>query len=242
MKRLGMLILIVCVGGFLFQMLFPSVTFRYRLVLDATDGAKNVTGSSVLSVTFTKDSPFVGDLSRGGSWVTGEAMTLPLHGDRTLVMLLAPGGQGRSDPGSILSGVFKLNVYDLLNKPFVRTPVITGSRPLPPELLPLIVMLDDAQKPTSARYVPVLQFPARADRDVSITGVSIEMIDDGIWPLTIFGVTGTQPTRGIELKLPWLVLRGVLSREALLTFWQAITSSGYQRSGSMELTQLFKRG
>src|SRR3954451_19966553 len=100
MKWLGIVVAAVAIAFVGWKLLYPSVTLRYRLTLEALVDGKPAVGSGVAEVTYSKQSRFAGqrDLVVG---YRGEAVVLDLDSRGTLFALLKADTDSRSNPESI---------------------------------------------------------------------------------------------------------------------------------------------
>lgn len=60
MKGLGILVALIIGAVVIYSVVFPSVTVRYRLTLEAQVDGEPRTGSGVIEVTYSKQSSFAG--------------------------------------------------------------------------------------------------------------------------------------------------------------------------------------
>jgi hypothetical protein len=223
MKRLTVLAALIVAAIVIFQLAYPSAAIRYRLTLEADVNGKPASGSGVIEVTYRAVPRLLGASSSTTTEVRGDAISIAV-GPSVVLALLAP----PNAPENIVPILFGVPRDD-----FSRIRALSGTRNLPPELLPPLVRLDDPRDSSTAKLVG----PSSLSLGTSLRSASIEIVDAGHWPLTAFGVSGIPVTRGIENILPW-----VTSESDRLTFWKAIYSSGFRSNGNIEIKTLLTRG
>ena len=237
MKRFGIGLAIIIIALTIYRAFFPSATVRYRLMLEVQVDGQAKTNSNTIAVTYSKNLRFLGSSADVSVDVDGEALQLDLGSRGLLLVLLAAGKDRGSDPEFLGPIVFGLSKGGLGFGNIAHVAELRGHRNLPVELLPLMVILRSPNDPTTLQRIDAKQFPATLVDGVTLNQPTLEIIDDGIWPLSFFGLTGAAPTSGIEARLPWLN-----DPAAQSSFWQSLLASGYRPNGSIEIMQIFKRG
>jgi hypothetical protein len=183
---------------------FPSVTTRYRLTLEAIVDGETKTGSGVIEVTYGKNSK----LSRSeiSINVRGEAVALDLGSRGTLFALLREGVDIRSGPEWI---VFRAAGFPYGNLPspvedgFRQVRRLSGTFELPLTSLPLLVRFRDPNDQLTVEKVDPLDIAASFGSGAKLTHATLQIVPAGIWPWSLWGITGEPITGGIEQKLPW---------------------------------------
>lgn len=241
MKRLakwfGTLAISSLVGVVLFAVVFPSVTVRYRLTLEALVDGVSKGGSGVFEVVYSTNPRLLGAASEIQSKVTGEAITMDLGRRGLLLVLLAAGENPRSSPEDIIPYTFSLTQGGGGARDFKFIAALKGELNLPFDLLPLAIILSDPSNPSSVARVDGGAFPVELGQDVRLVRANIKILDDGIWPLSLLGISGTRPNAEIAARLPWLRNNKIMNQ-----FWQSLYATGYRPNGSIELMSLFTRG
>lgn len=234
MKRLILLVSLIAFAWWLFA---PAATIRYRLVAEIELGGEARVGSGVIQVSYSRNIPFLG--SRGGtnSAVEGEAVSIDIGPNDTLLVLLHPGPLSvRSGPEDIIPNLFGVVNGGFSPEAFPRINAVEGKREVPLELLPAMVRVRNVKNPKSAvLFVPPGGQPP--NQDLILKRVVIEIVSSGIWPLNEFGITGTSITHAIQQKLPW-----VDSEELRKDFYGALYTSGFRPNGTVEIKSLLMRG
>ena len=207
-KWLGALIALTAACVVMYRISYPSVTIRYRLILQAEVDGQSKTGSGVREITYAKV-PMIGSISVIGSGAEfrGEAVALDLGTKGTLFALLKEGSDPRSSPEWIVPRAAKFPhgiLPDPIEKGLQQVSQLSGKYELPLTSLPLLVRFRDLKDPRSVERVDPLNIGKSFGDGAMLTRVTLEIVPAGIWPLSWFGVTGEPITTGIEGKLVWL--------------------------------------
>jgi hypothetical protein len=234
MKRPVILISLIALAWGLIN---PAVMIRYRLVAEMEWNGQPRAGSGVIQVIYSRNIPFLG--SRGGmnSAVEGEAVSIDIEPNDTLLVLLHAGPLSvRSGPEDIIPNLFGVVKGGFGSEDFSRINAIKGQREVPLELLPAMVRVRNTKDPKSAvLFVPPGgQHP---NQDLILKRVVIEIVSSGIWPFNEFGITGTGIARAIQSKLPW-----VDSEESRKAFYGGLYDSGFRPNGTVETKSLLMSG
>jgi hypothetical protein len=230
MKRFIVVAVLIAAAIAIFQLAYPSVTIRYRLTLEVDADGKPATRSGVVEVTYRRIPRLLSASASLIAEARGDAISIAI-GPSTVLALLAPGND--RSPEDIIPVLFGVPRGEISSDNFSRIRALSGTRNLPPELLPPLVRLDDPHNPSTATLVG----PSSLGFGASLRSASIEIVDPGHWPLTAFGVSGVPVTREIEKTLPW-----VTSQSGSSMFWKALYSSGFRSDSSVEVKMLLTRG
>lgn len=236
MKLLRTLAVIAVLTVVACQMIYQPVTVRYRLTIDALVEGVGKSSSGVFEVIYTANPRLLGATNEKGARVTGEAIAMDLGRRGVLLVLLAAGKNQRSSPEDIVPYAFGLTQGGIGVRDFNSIAALEGERNLPFDLLPLSVILGDPTNPVSVARVDGETFPIDLGQEVRLVRVNLRILDDGIWPLRLLGISGTRPSSGIETRLPWL-----RNDKAINQFWKSLYATGYRPNGSIELMTLFIR-
>jgi hypothetical protein len=238
MKRALVRFALICAVAYVaVKIFYPSTTIRFKLAVEAEVKGAPTTGETVIAVTYAQTTHFLGASASIAITVEGEALHMEIDDGRLFLMLLTPGLRTNSDPGIIVPALFHLTPSDLTEYntvPDERMP--RGTRLLPIDLVPVMAVLDNRLKPSSARFVDAPEMPVRFGDDLTIRGVRLTILEDGIPGLRSLGFTGTQPVSGIKTLLPW-----IRNQAAQLEFFNTLKSTGYQAASSIDVTRMFKR-
>lgn len=205
-KWIAVILATVIAAIALYSIAYPSVTFRYRLTLEATVDGEIKQGSGVIEVIYQKRMS-IGAMGRDvGIRYRGEAVVLDLGSRGSLFVLLRQGTDSRSGPESIVlqtfglpGGAFPGWGAESLNK--LRS--LSGKREVPLDSLPALVRFRDMNDPLTVEPVS----PDIAERfgpGTRLRRATLELVPAGVWPFNSFGITGEPVTTGIDKKLPWL--------------------------------------
>ncbi|QWG21943.1 hypothetical protein KMZ93_18375 [Bradyrhizobium sediminis] len=206
MRWLGIFAALVVAAIVAYKTVFPSVTVRYRLTLEAQVDGEPKTGSGVIEVTYSKQSRFAGqrDLIVG---YRGEAVVLDLGSRGILFALLKADTDNRSIPESIVLRAFNFPGGAFpgpsVEEGLKQLQRLSGKRELPLTSLPLLVHFRGSNDPTTIERVDPLDFEKSFGAGARLVRATLEIVPAGIWPFNSYGLTGEPITRGIEAKLPW---------------------------------------
>lgn len=208
MKWIGIAFALILGALLLHDISYPSLTLRYRLVLEAeVDGEPRI-GSGVIEVTYSKQSRFAGQSDLAVSH-RGEAVVVDLGSRGTLFALLKAGSDSRSIPESIVlrafnfdGGAFPGPTVEAGQKQLRQ---LSGKRELPLTSLPLLVRFRDLNDPMTAETVNPFDISKNFGTDARLVRATLEIVPTGVWPLNSLGVTGEPITMGIQKRLPWLM-------------------------------------
>lgn len=216
--KFGVIIAVVIVGLIMaYSIAYPATSYRFRVTLNVETPEGLKTGSSVMEVR-TRRYPAWTTLgaNRGQTTLTGEAVFVGLGPGsdgklRNVIALLVYGPRGE-----------KVNFYWLPDTAFephykqkVSSPGSLGSswelRKLPVgtsaelrgDLVPTLVTFADLNDAKTARAIRPDEFPQVFGKGVTFRDAKVEIVSPGIWPLTVFGLSGEPVTGGIEKKLLW---------------------------------------
>ncbi len=171
--------------------------YRYRLTLEIETPNGLKTGSSVLEVRMSEHVRFLPDMPVVGARLLGEAVVVDLGQGRNLVALLGGGPTGSEEDWMVRVPImaFHLTGLSWKEKAVALTGPYRGTRAeLSREMLPTLVTFSDIADPKTARIVALDELVQVFGPDVRIHGAWIEMTKDRV-------------TRGIELRLPCLVVQ-----------------------------------
>ncbi|MEH2508331.1 hypothetical protein V1290_007142 [Bradyrhizobium sp. AZCC 1578] len=208
MKWLGIAFALILGALVLYDISYPSLTLRYRLVLEAEVDGEPKIGSSVVEVTYSKQSRFAGQSDLAGSY-RGEAVVLDLGSRGTLFALLNAGSDSRSMPESIILRAFNFDggafPGPTVDEGLKKLRQLPGKRELPLTSLPMLVRFRDLNDPMTVEKVDPLDISKSFGGGARLVRATLEIVPVGIWPLNSFGMTGEPITTGVEKRLPWLI-------------------------------------
>jgi hypothetical protein len=232
MKRLTIFAAFIIAAVIIFQLAYPNATVRYRLTLEADVDGKPSTGSGVVEVTYRANPQLLGASAEFVINVRGEAVALDLGQRGTLFALLTAGEDSRSGPEWIVLRAFNFPGGALpspMEKGISDVRKLSGKVELSLESLALLVRFRDTNDPITVEKVDPLNLDQSFGPGVKLKRATLEMMSDGFWPFSWFGITGVPVTREIDQKLPW-----VSEKSSIATFWRALYSSGFRPNGSIE--------
>jgi hypothetical protein len=198
--------------------MYPSASWRYRLTLDVEtpDGVKS--GSSVIEVGGSAQ-PRITPESVASFSVKGEAIAVDLGGRGVLFALL----NRDADVDYPIHIVFQQfpYVHDYVFEDGTKKRLEHGGEAtrkglsyyanlraksnLPQSQLPSLVRFRDLNNPKSVELVDPTDLVKSFGAGITLKSATIEMVDQGYWPLNQMSITGEPITRGIENRLPWLL-------------------------------------
>jgi hypothetical protein len=206
MKWLAIIVALAVAAVVGFVTMYPSVTKRYRLTIEAEVDGQPKTGSSVIEVTWRKQ-PRIGESPSLTYGSRGEAVVVDLGTRGALFALLKAGDDIRSAPQTIIlrafdfpGGIFQGPPDEVL-RDFDR---LSGKRELPLTSLPMLVRFRDLNDPKTVEQVDPLNIARNFGAGTKLVRATLEIVSAGIWPFNRYGVSGEPVTTGIEKRLSWL--------------------------------------
>ncbi len=186
-----LLILALLIGSVFaaWKVIYPSVTVRYRLTLEAEVDGKPVTGSGVIEATYAKQprvSPEAGSMTES---VRGEAVALDLGERGILFAILKAGGDANYRPEAIVLYGFGPGYHQTSDRwGWIRSR--RGKADIPLDKVWMLVRFRDISDPKSIEQVDPNDLEKSFGPGVKLTRATIEITNDPV-------------TTGIEKKLPW---------------------------------------
>jgi hypothetical protein len=208
-KWLGPLLLLAAlVIGDQIRINRPGHKYRLTVTVETPDGIKSASG--VMAVHPDRG------YSRGGQTRTkGDAVLVDLGGGKNLVALML-----HIDGNSLdLDGMnyLALRAYEAAgrNATFKTMSQMSGAVPVTAALIPVVVTFANPGDPGTAHTASPDDLAATLGTGFRLQGLSVEVVQNGFWPLDFGGPLGEPVTRGIEAKLPWLNGTDNAARRAL---------------------------
>ena len=207
MKWIAIILAAAIAAVLLYKIAFPSVTFRYRLTLEAEVDGQAKTGSGVIEVTYGKRLS-IGAVGRDVHVsFRGQAVALDLGARGTLFALLKAGSDSRSGPESIVLSIFGLPGgafpgWD--TESLKKLWSLSGKRELSFDKLPKLARFRDINDPMTVEAVNPFNVAESFGADARLVSATLEIVPTGYWPLNLFGITGDPLTTGIQQRLTWL--------------------------------------
>jgi hypothetical protein len=173
-----------------------SAELRYRLTVRVQVDDRVVEGSSVNLVYYQRETQLLGTNSHMLSAAGGEATVVHL-GSRGHLFALIKRNEDRNDqssPERALPIAFGISPYGNVDpKDFSTLRGLSGTRTLPPEIMPLLVRFQDINDPASVQRVDPADLAASFGPGVRLLDISMTIVGDR-----------TPLTTGIIRLLPWL--------------------------------------
>jgi hypothetical protein len=211
-------------------------TWRYRLTIevDTPEGIKS--GSSVIEVRAARQ-PKLTPETTTDIGISGEAVVVDLGEGKYLFCLLTspdlmsspaqfvfdmypfrhsngkPGGQ--TTPEGI---AYYSSLYSKLEG---------ARRDVHKDALPILVYFRNINDPKTVEIVDPRNLAKNFGIGVALKSGSIEMVDAGIWPFNVFGLTGAPITKKIKSFLPWLI-----TQDWRQEFWNELRKKLQPNGGS----------
>lgn len=224
----------VLVGIFSAVFFYDTVTYRYRLTLEADTPGGIRSASGVLEVESTEIKWGFMEMRGVSHQLKGDAIILDLGRGKHIIAVLGTGERGEQG-----LDYMALRAFQRMRSNVVWSNVgnQSGRIPLDIDLMPTLIRFEIMNDPSTAqivyawgRKIETTRFPGGSqdyDRGPELKvddfeshfglgyrfrGAYIEVVPVGWWPLNLIGITGVPITRGIDSKLPWLkTLRGYLN-------------------------------
>jgi hypothetical protein len=191
----GVLIVVALATVVWYDMVYPGVTVRYRLTLEAQVDGELKTASGVREVTYTKQPQLAAqhELAIG---YRGEAIALDLGSRGTLFALLKEDTDDRSGPEWIVLRAFGFSGGSLpspVEEGVKQVSRLSGRRELPLDSLPRLVRFRDINDPKTVEGVHPFNIAERFGADTRLVRATLEI------------VSPSEPiTTGIDQRLKWL--------------------------------------
>jgi len=173
---------------------------KYRLTVDVETPQGRKSANGILAVH-----PYRGYSGLGPTRTVGDAIFVDLGDGKNLVTLLAHVDENLDldDINYVAlraysTGSGKRVSFNEMNRQ-------TGTVPVTGKLIPVLLTFADPANPGTARNVPPDDAEAVLGKGYRLHGISAEVVPNGFWPLDFGGALGEPVTRGIQLKLPWLI-------------------------------------
>ena len=188
--------------------MFTSSTWRYRLTLEVETPEGTKTGSSVREVTVTSASKLDVDMT-GHAYVSGEAVAVDLGQRGVLFALMNRGAQVDNGIYIVIEAFPWSKGIGNVYYPDARAyyDKLRAKTDVPLSKLPTLVRFRDINDPKTVELVDPNDLAKGFGAGVALKSATIEMVDDGIHPLSNLGITGEPMTTGIEDSLPWWNIR-----------------------------------
>lgn len=206
MKWLGIIAALVVAAIVAYKTVFPSVTVRYRLTLEAQVDGEPKTGSGVIEVTYSKQSELASQHELV-VYFRGEAVMLDLGPRGALFALLKGDTDGRSGPEWIVLRAFNFPGGSLprpVGEGVKQVQRLSGKRELPLTSLPMLVRFRDLNDPMTVERVDPLDIGKSFGAEAKLVRATLEIVPAGIWPFNFYGLTGEPITNAIDERLLWL--------------------------------------
>lgn len=205
MKRLRILATIMVLAVIAYHVVYPSVTVRYRLTLEAAVANKPELGSGVLEVTY-RQVPRLWATSDSIIDVEGESVALDLGASGVLFCLLKGNDDYWQGAEGLVPYAFGLGGVPRPTSEGIRQiGRLSGKVDIPLTRLPLLVRFRDLNDPKSIEKVDPLNIAATFGADARLVRVTLEVISSKSWPFSLANLANDRISSGIETRLPWLV-------------------------------------
>ncbi|WP_427964340.1 hypothetical protein [Altererythrobacter sp.] len=191
---IGVPLVLAAAGYLIWQVRYPTYTYRFRMTVEVNTPEGLATGSSVYEVQAERTTTFMtGNDRHWGS--RGEAVAVDLPGGRTLFALLKTSAHFGDMAGLSMNSLhpgFPGTGYDVVG---VAKELSKGMHKGPAEVAPadypMLVTFGDLGDPTSVALVDPDDLAASFDEGVSLKRITVQITRDPV-------------TTGIEQRLGWL--------------------------------------
>jgi hypothetical protein len=199
MKWLGIAFAAVVAGFVLYKISYPTYSCRYRMTVNVEVDGQMRSASSVIEFRVSKQLRFLPDVNPIKFDAVGEAVFIDMDG-RSLIALLKSGeyAQDGDFPLRVVPAHFKLN----MDRQRASLASLRGKWELADKDLPTLVTFSDANNAATLRIIRPDQLEQTFGPNVHWRGVVIEMTTDPV-------------TRGLEARLPFLVLQKNVLRDPI---------------------------
>lgn len=169
---------------------YPTATWRYRLSLTIEGHNETYNGSGVFEVAEWRTPKFLPDVRPTGHSIYGEAIFIEMKDGKNLVLTLG-NDRTRQLSSSALYVSQKAFLYGHPTRKFTDLPRVSLRTEIPLEWLPLLVTFQDVSDPNSYRVVNPIDLTIASDEGLRIVSAMVETTRD---PVTI----------GINEMLPFM--------------------------------------
>jgi hypothetical protein len=215
MKWLGIAFAVIVMGVVLYQIRYPTYTYRYRMTVNVEVAGQTRSGSSVIEARVSKQPVFLPGVNPLEYSERGEAVFVDLGGQGNIIVALlasGPYGEGAAYPSFVVPPHFKLNLFD--DRQLASLPTLRGRWELANKDLPTLVTFSNPSDPATAKVIRADQLEQSFGPRVHWRGIVVEMTTDAV-------------THDIESKLPWVTkLTTGLSGGSVLLFPGKFTVNG----------------
>jgi hypothetical protein len=201
LKKFALIAAVLISGYVVWGLVYPSASWRYKLTIavETPEGIK--TGSSVIQVNAGRQPELLGYGTAIG--IRGEAAAVDL-GERGVLLSLLVSKTDVDYGYRIVFEQFPFQYGGLTKEGIAHYASLRAKAELSPSQLPMLVRFRDTNDPKTVELVDPNDLAKSFGADVQIKSATIEMVNVGIWPFSMFGITGEPVTRGIATKLGWL--------------------------------------
>lgn len=211
MRALAIVVVVFLVGAIGYALVYPTLSYRFRITLnvETPDGVK--AGSSVMEVRHRQYPAWISlGNNTGESSLSGDAIFVNLGADnrgkpRNLFGLLALGQQAESIdfyqlPGKAFEPLWRRQsaAFRGAAEEVAKLPVGTKVE-LSSDQLPTLLTFSDISDPASGRLIAPDEFSTVFGAGVRLQSATIEIVPSG----NRLGIGGEPITRGVARHLPW---------------------------------------
>lgn len=187
---LGFLIAIIGIAVFLYNLAYPTYTYRCRITVDVDTPEGLRSASNVVQIDYAFQ-PILGSAPSSVSHVQGDAIFIDLGNGRNVVSLLNvldSNGGIFEYPSTVIFGAFKVDEDS--HQQLREFQSSTEKRELTPDHYPTFVTFKDLNDPLSAQIVEPRDFATAFGFGTALRAVTIEMTHDPV-------------TYNIAARFPW---------------------------------------
>jgi hypothetical protein len=197
MKRLVRIAVVVLGVYVLWNMVFASGTWRYKLTLVVDDNGTQRTGSGVIQV-HVRENPRITPETGYSTSIKGEAIAVDLASKGTFFVLLR-NSTSVDYAAYFITDIFpppipegkKARVGFMSPEGLEYYSHLQGKRDVPLDKLPMLVRFRDINDPMTVEKVDPADLEKTFGPGVKLISATIEMTDEPV-------------TRGMEKRLPWI--------------------------------------
>lgn len=205
-KSIGAAAAILVAGIIAWLFFYPSTMWRYRLTLEieTPDGLK--TGSGVIQINAARQPKVTPESLSAAVGARGEAVIVDLGNAGPLFATLTSPDL-MSAPYKLVFDIFPWNGGqggEFTPEGMAYYTPLRAKAEVPIGKLPLLVRFRNPTDPQTVQVVDPSDLSRAFGPGFHFKSAEIEMVDQGLWPLNAFGLTGEPVTRRIRDFLPWL--------------------------------------
>lgn len=229
-RWIGLVIIVIALlAGDQVRLGRPDHKYRLTIEIETAQGVR--TASGIFAVHPNRS---YGGSGSAGTLTKGDALVVHLEGGKSLVVLIAQGGNPLDIDGMNYIAMRAINAATGKRVQFRELKSLNASAPVADDMMPVLLGFADINDPSSARVVKPDEFGRVFGAQTKLRSMTVASLPPGLWPIDFGGAFGDPVTRGIEGNLPWW-------NRAEASAAQAVKAAGLTLPEGVEPITLFRR-